>query len=268
MIFYFSATGNNQRIAELLAKGANEDMVPIASALKNGRFRYSLNNRENLGFVIPVYFYTTPQPVIDFVEQLEISGAADCYTYIVVSYGTHTGKAGIRLASLLKKKGISADALYSVRTVDTFLPEFDIPEGAALERVLDSADRQTAVIKAEIARRARGDWDRGEGFFPKLVHPISRLAYERARNTAHLSVETSHCIGCGLCSRVCPVEAIEMKDGHPVWAAKRCGMCLGCLHRCPKSAISYDGAKTAGKIRYTNPRTKLKLPKAAGASAK
>lgn len=59
-----------------------------------------------------------------------------------------------------------------------------------------------------------------------------------------------------------------MKDGHPVWAAKRCGMCLGCLHRCPKSAISYDGAKTAGKIRYTNPRTKLKLPKAAGASAK
>lgn len=172
MIFYFSATGNNQRIAELLAKGANEDMVPIASALKNGRFRYSLNNRENLGFVIPVYFYTTPQPVIDFVEQLEISGAADCYTYIVVSYGTHTGKAGIRLASLLKKKGISADALYSVRTVDTFLPEFDIPEGAALERVLDSADRQTAVIKAEIARRARGAGTGAKGSFRNWCIPF------------------------------------------------------------------------------------------------
>ena len=42
--------------------------------------------------------------------------------------------------------------------------------------------------------------------------------------------------GCGLCAKKCPVQAIEMRDGKPVWVKDKCVMCLGCLHRCPKYA--------------------------------
>lgn len=35
-----------------------------------------------------------------------------------------------------------------------------------------------------------------------------------------------------------------MKDGCPVWKAEECEMYLGCLHRCPKFAISYGNGKT------------------------
>ena len=38
-----------------------------------------------------------------------------------------------------------------------------------------------------------------------------------ARRTAHFRVEDS-CIGCGLCARKCPVQAIRMENGRPVWA--------------------------------------------------
>lgn len=38
----------------------------------------------------------------------------------------------------------------------------------------------------------------------------------------------------------CPVKAIEMEGGKPVWTEEKCTMCLGYLHRCPKNAISYD----------------------------
>lgn len=37
-----------------------------------------------------------------------------------------------------------------------------------------------------------------------------------ARMTAHFRAEDS-CIGCGLCARKCPVQAIRMENGRPVW---------------------------------------------------
>ena len=32
-------------------------------------------------------------------------------------------------------------------------------------------------------------------------------------------------------------------DGYPVWKLEECEMCLGCLYRCPKFAISYGNGK-------------------------
>lgn len=40
-------------------------------------------------------------------------------------------------------------------------------------------------------------------------------------------------------ARICPAEAIEMKDEHPVWIKETCFMCFGCLRLCPTAAIRY-----------------------------
>ena len=68
---------------------------------------------------------------------------------------------------------------------------------------------------------------------------------------------TDECISCGLCERQCPLNAIRMENGKPVWVKDKCTLCLGCLHRCPKAAIHYGtNEKTVLHGRYLNPNTK------------
>ena len=85
-----------------------------------------------------------------------------------------------------------------------------------------------------------------------IAEPIYNI---KVRRTSHFRVEDS-CIGCGLCARKCPVQAIEMREKKPVWVKEKCVMCLGCLHRCPKFAIQY-GSRTKKHGQYTNPNVKV-----------
>ena len=61
-------------------------------------------------------------------------------------------------------------------------------------------------------------------------------------------------VRCG--ARKCLVQAIEMKDGRPVWVKEKCVIYAGCLHRCPMFAIQYDD-KTKDHGQYTHPGVKV-----------
>jgi Fe-S-cluster-containing hydrogenase component 2 len=91
----------------------------------------------------------------------------------------------------------------------------------------------------------------GNNFLYQLISIFPRKMYEKARKTEHLHVLDS-CISCNLCSKDCPVNAIEMVDNKPVWTVDKCVMCLRCLHRCPTFSIQYDD-KTQNNGQYTNP---------------
>ncbi len=45
------------------------------------------------------------------------------------------------------------------------------------------------------------------------------------------------CIGCGLCVRNCPSEAIKVENFHAVIDYEKCTSCGTCIEKCPKKAI-------------------------------
>jgi formate hydrogenlyase subunit 6/NADH:ubiquinone oxidoreductase subunit I len=55
-------------------------------------------------------------------------------------------------------------------------------------------------------------------------------------------INCDQCIGCGICSKVCPSKAIEMVtvDGkkRPQLSLSKCIFCYQCAESCPKKAIT------------------------------
>ncbi len=243
MIFYFSATGNSKFTAEKIAERTGTETVSITDCLKNNRFDFESN--EIVGFVTPTYSWGLPVTVVDFISRLNLK-SNNPYVFTVATCGTLTGGTSRMLRNLLKEKGITVTAQFYVRMPDTWTPVFDLSDKEKVRKINDKAGIKIFKIANQVHRRIRGNRDYGRMPFADLFYKD----YEEMRKTDRLSFN-DNCIGCGLCEKLCPVEAIEIQNGKPVWIKEKCAMCLGCLHHCPEFAIQ-RGAKTALHGQYVH----------------
>ena len=139
---------------------------------------------------------------------------------------------------------------------DTWTPAFYLTDKNRVDKWLSDGKKQLELVIDNIISKRTGDFiDRK---LPKWVATIpAAYMYATERKTKKLSVNKDVCVGCDVCVKKCPVGAIQMKEGCPVWKSEECEMCLGCLHRCPKFAISYGNKETNKHGQYKNPYTRI-----------
>lgn len=242
MILYFSATGNCKYVAQRLARSEPQETLSIADCMQNGRFSFADGA---VGIVSPTYFWCLPSIVEEFLQRAVFQTD---YLYFIATYGTTPGATG-RLA----EKAISGrkiDAFYAVRMPDTWTPIFDLSTPGKIARFTQTTEKSMDEISRNVKAR-RTNRHMSPRTPAVLSTALMKPIYHRLRRTACLQAADT-CIGCGLCEKKCPVHAIHMEGGRPVWVKEQCVMCLGCLHRCPKFAIRY-GRRTGRHGQYVNP---------------
>ncbi len=255
MIIYFSACGNSKQAAMMLAeKLGDARVINVARALKDKEFEYKLEDGESLGFVFPVYFWGVPSIVLDFIKDLKVENVKDKYVYCAMTCGSSTGFAGKMLKKELAKKEIVLDAEYGITMPDTYVVMFPVDKKeVAIER-LDNAEKQIDKVANAIKGQIVGKTNEYKGglkqFITYITYPLYNGVY---RKTKRFSVSKA-CVGCGICAKVCPIDAIEMKDGSPSWVKEKCVHCLACIHKCPENAIINGASAKNGQ--YVNPRVK------------
>ena len=247
MILYFSATGNSKYVAARIAEEIHDEMIEIADCIAENK--HSFEDKQ-IGIITPTYFWGMPSIVSDFLKKAEFYTD---YLYFIATYGTTPGAIGALAKEAIRNRDI--DACYSVRMVDTYTPIFDISTNERQEKFTQNTEAEIEEVIKSVQERHHNK--RMKHSAPALVvKGIAQPIYNRkARLTSRLFVD-ENCIDCGLCAKKCPVQAIQMQDGKPVWMKEKCVMCLGCLHRCPRFAIQC-GNKTRKHGQYTNPNVKI-----------
>lgn len=244
MIYYFSATGNSQYVAQQVAAAIYEH----CEAITDTPAQLALGEGEVLGLVVPTHNWGLPAIVCEWLQNLQGDIPSTAYCFLVATYGTTTGQIARQTDRFLRRyKGNPLDASFGVRMPDIWTPLFDLSDPQQVAHRVACAKQEVADLIPLIQQRTRGCHI--PRAIPAPVALCGYALYDSKRKTKHLHAGDM-CIGCGLCAKQCPVHAIRMENKRPVWVKEQCTMCLRCLHHCPKFAIQYDN-RTAHHGQYT-----------------
>ena len=251
--YWFSGTGNSlytaQRAAEVI-EGMR--LVPITRSLADNPPRLE---GDVVGLVFPVYAYGPPAIIRRFLGNAEIGEVG--YLFSALTHGGGPANAALKLNEITDLKGIAVDATFLIRMPSNYVTGSNPITGAKLKSVLATSEDQLEAMCALLKSRTSFSSKSG-GIGGRLkswaIHPLFMRGLKHVDRKFTID---PGCTGCGICTKVCPMENITLDDNkRPVWHGA-CEYCLGCINACPERAIQ-TGSLTRRRGRYRHPEIPIK----------
>jgi len=252
-IYYFSGTGNSlwsaKKIAEIINGLYPAQMCTLYNIGKEARKDEIIIEAETVVIIFPSFAYGPPSIVSRFVRKAEFKTR---YLAAFTTYGSSPlGTMGILRKYLLKKK-IEKMYFGKIPAVENYLAMFGTPGQKKIESRTNKQKKATEKAAVFIIEKKENKvciFTPFSSFVSWLFSFALKIFYKYYKLS-------EACSGCAVCAKICPVSAIEMKNGCPVFSSE-CEHCQGCVNICPSRAIQFARVKF-GTPGYCHPEIKIK----------
>jgi ferredoxin len=224
-------TPHARQMARLVAKYFNREVTAEAYASQGKQYRYipvGKAIKPDLQAVFPVQLM---EQVITQARRIAVAHCPCRVSYRLLGRGCeHPTEVCLKfdeLADFVIGKGLAREL-----TKEEALDVIRVSEEAGLVHFVDNAEGE---IKHNCNCCGCACWNVGNIRRRKIPRDAIMATYFM-RET-----ESEECSGCGECATICPVEAVQMKDGVPIIDQDWCIGCGVCATVCPTEAVVLKG---------------------------
>ena len=239
LVFYFTATGNDLYVARQFSN----EPLSIPQVMKqhgHGPMRWET---DEIGIVYPIYWQKPPVMVQEFIRKSTFTCS---YFFGILTYGCNCDTAPKIFTKLCKDCGVTPDYVNAIIMVDNWLPGFDMNRQVAIDPS-KHIEEQIAQQVDEVARHVTFT----RRSVPNFEHGPTFPVEAREQFTI-----TSDCVGCGICTKVCPWGNYRIVDGKAETSGD-CEHCFACAQNCPQKAIYLTAGEANRHARYRNSHVSL-----------
>jgi ferredoxin len=242
-IFYFSGTGNSlwsaKKIAQIIKEKNSHETCELINIGAEAQKNEIVIEADAVVFVFPSYAYGLPLIVRRLAKNAVFKTP---YLAALVTYGSSPRGTLGALRRILKKKGIGKLFFARIPAVENYIAIFGTPKAGTVQKRVTMQEKATEEAAQSIIERKENKvsvFCPFSAFVSWLFSFGVKVFYKQYKVSAD-------CNNCGVCEKTCPVSAILMKDGKPVFTHK-CEHCQGCINLCPLRAIGF------GRVKFGTP---------------
>ncbi len=254
-----SGTGNTFRMANWIKdyfelSGLKADVIMIDNV--NMKTMPKFTSSHLVGILFPAHGLMAPWSMIKFLFKMPMGNGATILS-AATRGGAPIGKfilpgavglGNYMTALILTIKGYRIKAMYSIDMPFNMINLFWGLQPKNVDMISNKAKEKVESIVSKILKGKsiiftwNNLWDALWGFPLLFLFPVFPLVYILIGRIfmGKTMFSNNQCVGCGLCAKFCPNDAILMKPARkkkrPYWTY-HCEACLRCMGFCNKRAI-------------------------------
>ncbi|QNM05164.1 EFR1 family ferrodoxin [Qiania dongpingensis] len=246
---YLSGTGNTEHCIKKLVSLLDPPAITIPLESERVITEIIRNDIVVLGY--PTQYSNAPYMVRNFISK-NASLWKNKKIFCMATMGAFSGDGAGCTARILKKHGAVILGGLHIRMPDSVCDSKLLKKTKEQNKqILLNADRK---IEQAAAMIREGNYPReGITFLSHLAGLFGQRLwfYGKTKGYSDRLKISSACIGCGICSSLCPMKNLSIVNGKAIPAGK-CTMCYRCISSCPKQAITLLGTSVQEQCRYEN----------------